>query len=268
MFSFSSLLLRHGYSLLFGYVLAVGIGLPLPADPVFLLMGALVGNGQYSFMASLLIAVMATLIGDTLWYELGRFRGRWVLGFLCKLSLEPDTCVRKTEARFAKRGAGALLFAKFIPGMGLLSVSLAGISGIRYWLFLLADAAGCMLWAGSYLLLGRIFHREVDFLIAALGLLGRRAGFVVVALLTLYVAVKFFERKRFLRKLRVNRITPREVFRLTESGQPVTIVDLRHPAEVERDGFKVAGALVLRPDDIRASSQQIPKDQEIILYCT
>ncbi|MBV8809421.1 MAG: VTT domain-containing protein [Acidobacteriaceae bacterium] len=268
MFSFGSLLLRHGYSLLFVYVLAVGIGLPLPADPLFLLMGALAGNGQYSFSASLLIAVIATLIGDILWYQLGRFRGRWVLGFLCKLSLEPDTCVRKTEARFVKRGAGALVFAKFIPGMGLLSVSLAGISRIRCWLFLVADAVGCTLWAGSYLLLGRIFHRQVDFLIAWLGLFGRRAGFVIVALLALYIAVKFLERKRLLRNLRVNRITPQQAFDLIENGQPVTFVDLRHPAEVERDGFKIAGALVLRPDDLRAGSQQIPKDREIILYCT
>ncbi len=268
MFSFGSLLLRHGYSLLFIYVLAVGIGLPLPADPLLLLMGALVGNHQYSFSASLLIAVIATLIGDILWYELGRFRGRWVLGFLCKLSLEPDTCVRKTEARFAKRGAGALLFAKFIPGMGLLSVSLAGISGIRYWLFLLADTAGCTLWAGSYLLLGRIFHREVDFLITWLGLFGRRAGLVIVMLLALYVAVKFLERKQFLRKLRVNRIAPQQAFDLIESGQPVTIVDLRHPAELERDGFKIHGALILGPDDLRAGSLQIPRDQEVIVYCT
>lgn len=268
MFSFSHLLLRHGYWVLFVYLLAVGIGLPLPADPLFVLMGALVGNRQYSFGASLSIAVIAALIGDILWYELGRFQGRRVLGFLCKLSLEPDTCVRKTEMRFARGGAGALLISKFIPGMGLLSVSLVGISGIRYWLFLLADAAGCALWAGSYLLLGRIFYRQVDAFSGLLGLFSRRAGPVVAGLLALYIAAKYFERKRFLRKLRINRITPDEALDLIESGQPVTVVDLRHPTEVERGGSKIAGALVLRPDDLRLGSHQIPEGHEVILYCT
>jgi membrane protein DedA with SNARE-associated domain len=262
------LLLQHGYLLLFFYVLAVSIGVPIPADPFFLLMGAMAGNQQYSFFACLLISVAAAVLGDMLWYEVGRFRGRWVLAFLCKLSLEPDACVRKTEAAFSKRGAGALLFSKFVPGMGLLTVSLAGVSRIRYSLFLLADVAGCALWAGSYLLLGRIFHRQVDVVIAWLGLFGRRAGLVVTGLLLLYVAAKYLQRKRFIRKLRVDRITPSEVIDLIRSEHPVTIVDLRHPAEVERDGIKIAGALVLRPDDLTEDSRQIPPNREVILYCT
>ncbi len=262
------LLLKHGYLLLFFYVLAVMVGVPIPADPFLLLMGAMVGNQQYSFFASLLIAVAAALIGDMLWYEVGRLRGRWVLGFLCKLSLEPDACVRKTEAAFAKRGAGALLFSKFVPGMGLVAVSLAGVSRIRYSVFLLADIAGCALWAGSYLLIGRIFHRQVDDVIAWLGLFGRRAGLVMAGLLVLYIGTKYFQRRRFIRKLRVNRITPSEANALIRDEQAVTIVDLRHPAEVERDGMKIAGALVLRPDELKANSWQIPPDREVILYCT
>jgi hypothetical protein len=170
--------------------------------------------------------------------------------------------------RFAKHGARTLLFAKFIPGMGLISVSLAGISGIPYGAFVLADAAGCALWAASYLLLGRIFYRQVDELFIFIGLFSRRAGLVIAALLTLYIAVKYFERKRFLRNLRINRITPRQALDLIESGQAVTAVDLRHPAEVERSGFKIAGARLLRPDDLRSGSHEIPQGQEIILYCT
>ena len=268
MFSFRYFLLHHGYLLLFFYVLAVAIGVPIPADPLLLLMGAMVGNHQYAFLSSLFAAVIPALLGDILWYELGRFRGQSILGLLCKLSLEPDTCVRKTQAAFAKRGAGALLFAKFVPGMALVSVSLAGVSRMRYWRFLLADAAGCMLWAGGYLLLGRIFYRQVDSLTLWLGLFGRRAGLVTLALIALYVAVKYLQRWRFIRKLRINRITPQQVRELLESGDAITIVDLRHPAELERDGMKVAGALVIRPDELRSRSHEIPDDQQIILYCT
>lgn len=266
--SFRYLLLYHGYLLLFVYVLAVALGLPIPADPLLLLMGAMVGNHRYLFAASLLAAVLPSLIGDILWYELGRFRGRSILGLLCKLSLEPDTCVRKTEAAFAKRGSGALLFAKFVPGMSLISVSLAGISRMRYWRFLLVDAAGCGLWAGGYLFLGRVFHRQVDALILLLGLFGRRAGLVILALIALYVAAKYLQRRQFIRKLRMDRITPHQARELLESGSPVTVIDLRHPAEVEREGIKIVGALVLRPDELRSRSGEIPRNQEIILYCT
>jgi SNARE associated Golgi protein/rhodanese-like protein len=182
--------------------------------------------------------------------------------------LEPDTCVRKTEGTFAKRGASALLFAKFVPGISLISVSLAGISRMQIWRFLLADAAGCTLWAGAYLLVGRVFYRQVDAVIVFLGLFGRSAGFIVAALVGLYVAVKYVERRRFLRKLRINRITPAVMKHLLERGQAMTIVDLRHPAEVERAGMKIPGALVVRPDDLRSRSDEIPRDQQIILYCT
>lgn len=264
----ATLLLKHGYLLLFWYVLAVAIGVPLPADPLLLLMGAMVGNRQYSFFASLPLAVGAALIGDTLWYELGRSRGRWVLRFLCKLSLEPDACVRKTETAFGKRGVGLLLFSKFVPGMGLLSVSLAGVSKIPYWQFLMVDITGCTLWVGSYLLLGRTFHREVDVLIRWLGLFGRRAGLTVAILITLYIAMKYLQRKRLIRKLRIDRITPGQALELITSKKPVTIVDLRHPAEVERDGMKIAGALIVRPDHLRTDTRQIPPGHEVVLYCT
>lgn len=266
--SFRFLLLRHGYLLVFFYVFAVALGVPLPADPLILVMGAMVGNREYHFIPVLLSAVVAALIGDTVWYELGRFKGRSVLAFLCKLSLEPDTCVRKTESTFAKRGAGALVLAKFVPGMSLVSVALAGVSRLSYWRFLLADAAGCILWAAAYLSIGRIFYRQVDSVISALGLYGRRASLTLLALLALYISMKYLQRWRFMRKLRINRVTPEEAQALLESSEPITIVDLRHPAEIEREGMKIAGARIFRPDELRSRSHEIPEDQQIILYCT
>ncbi len=139
---------------------------------------------------------------------------------------------------------------------------------MRFWLFLLADAAGCALWAGSYLLLGRIFHRQLDVLIIWLGLFGRRAGVTVALLLGLYIAFKYFERKRFVRKLRVNRVTPQQALDLMESETPVTVVDLRNVADVERGGFKIAGALLLRADELKEKLGQLPDAHEIILYCS
>jgi membrane protein DedA with SNARE-associated domain len=266
--SFHTLLLNHGYALLFVYVLVVSLGVPIPVDPLFLLMGAQAGDHRYSFFASLVIAMVPTLLGDILWYHIGKYRGQSVLSLLCRLSLEPDTCVRKTESSFSARGSNALLFAKFVPGMTLVSVTLAGISRMPFGRFLLADAAGCTLWAASYLGLGWLFHKQVDKIIAALGLYGRGAGLIILALLAVYLAYKYFQRWRFLHNLRINRITPEQVRALIAEGCPVTIVDLRHPAEVERIGIKIPSALVLRPEDLRSRSHEIPREHEIILYCT
>ncbi len=268
MFSFRYLLLQHGYALMFAYVLIVSIGLPVPVDPLFLLMGAMVGNHRYSFLASLLAALVPALLGDVAWYFLGRYRGRSILNLLCKLSIEPDTCVRNTEDSFLKRGDSALLISKFVPGMSLVSVTLAGISKMPVGRFLWLDAAGCAIWAGGYLLVGQIFYRQVDLVILWLGLMGRRAGLTLCLLLALYIGYKYFQRWRFLRKLRTDRISPEQLHNLLEVCNSVTIIDLRHPSEVEREGSKIPNAVVVRPEELRSRAHEIPREREIILYCT
>jgi membrane protein DedA with SNARE-associated domain/rhodanese-related sulfurtransferase len=246
----------------------VEAGLPIPADPLLLIMGALIGSHLYGFWPSLVLAATAALIADAVWFELGRTRGRSVLGVLCKFSLEPDTCVRKTESLFARRGANALLFAKFVPGMGIVAMSLSGMIRMRRSRFLLFDAGGALLWAFTYLLAGFIFHRQVDAIIVGIGLLGRRAGLVVAILIAAYLAFKYFQRWRFLREVRINRIAPETLEKMLAEGRTVTVVDLRHPAEVEREGAKILGALLIRPDELRSRSSEIPRDQEVVLYCT
>ena len=191
-----------------------------------------------------------------------------MLGLLCKFSLEPDTCVRKTESLFARRGASALLIAKFVPGMGVVAMSLSGMIRMRRSRFLLFDAGGASLWALTYLLAGFIFHRQVDAIIVGIGLLGRRAGVVVAILIGAHLAVQVFSAAGdFCAKIRINRISPEALGSMLASGKAVTVVDLRHPVEVEREGMKIAGALI-RPDELRSRSAEIPRNQEVILYCT
>jgi len=137
-----SFLLRHGYWVVFAFVLAEQIGLPLPATPVLLAMGALAGLGRLSFLHAFALSVVASLIGDCLWYWLGRKRGYSVLNLLCRIALEPDSCVRRTENVFSRFGAGALLFAKFVPGLSTAAPPLAGLFRMPLWRFLLSDTAG------------------------------------------------------------------------------------------------------------------------------
>lgn len=263
-----SLLLRHGYAFLFIYVFTVQAGIPVPADPLLLIMGALVGDGHYSLWVSALGAIIAALVGDSIWYELGRRRGRSVLSLVCKLSLEPDACVRKTELRFRRRGAWTLLIAKFVPGMSLVSMPLAGVIHMRRLRFLLADATGCAIWVFSYLLVGKLFHRQIDAIVSTLGLYGHRAGVIVAYLIAAYLAFKYFQRWRFRRQLRINRVNPLEALDLMSGGQAITIVDLRNPAEIREIGSKIAGARILRPEDLRSRSHEIPEEHEVILYCS
>ena len=268
MLSFRSLLLLHGYLFLFTYVFGVQAGVPIPADPLLLIMGALTADHYYSLGPALLAACAAALAGDLFWYEIGRRRGRSVLGLLCKFSLEPDYCVQRTEGRFTKQGAWAFLFVKFIPGMSLLSTPLAGALRMPRWRFLLADATGCVLWALSYLLAGRILHKQVDELIVWLGLVGSRAGVIAATLLCMYVAFKFIQRWRVRRESRMNRISPEQAMDLVSRSELVTIVDLRSPGELDQVDLKIAGAMVVRPDDLRSRSHAIPVQHEIILYCS
>ncbi len=266
--SFRSLVLLHGYTFLFCYVLAVQAGTPLPSDPVLLIMGASVGDGHYSFLLALLLTISAALLGDLFWFELGRRRGRSVLKLLCKFALEPDTCVRKTEVGYMKRGAWTLLFTKFVPGTSLISNPIAGAIGMSRSRFLLADAAGSALWATAYLLCGALFHHQIDRVIVLFGLFGRRAGSVLVLLLCIFLAWRYSQRVRFRRQLRIDRMSPQDVHSALSSEPPPVIVDLRSPAEIERTGQKIMSARVLRPAELRAHFEEIPRDREVILYCT
>lgn len=268
MISFRSLLLQHGYALLTGYVFAGAAGSPTPVDPMLLVMGALVGNHEYGFLPAFAGALAAALLGDQVWFQLGRRKGRSVLDLLCRLSMEPDTCVRKTEDTFSRRGPLALLFIKFVPGLSLVSIALAGVTKMPVRKFVLLDAAGTSLWIGSYLTLGYIFHRQVDEVISFLGLFGQRAGLILILLLSLYLAAKYTQRRLFLRWLRVNRISPHDVYDILASGDPLTIIDLRNPAEVERSGIKISGATVISPNELRERASEIPPGRDVILYCT
>jgi membrane protein DedA with SNARE-associated domain len=252
----------------FGYVFLVQAGLPVPADPMLLVMGAMVGDGRYSLVVTILTGMSAALLGDLIWYELGRRRGTSILRLLCRLSIEPDTCVRKTEDSFSKRGARTLLVAKFVPGLSLVSTPMAGVIRMPRWRFLLFDLAGSALWVTSYLVLGILFKKQVQLVIDFIANLGRYAGAVVFTALALYLGFKYFQRWRFLHAFEMGRISPRSLLDMIEGKVPVTVIDLRHPHEVEREGVKLTGALVLRPDELRSRSGEIPRDQEIILYCT
>ena len=260
--------LRHGYALLLVSVLAEQIGLPVPAVPTLLAMGALCGLGHFSFAAALVYSLVAALAADAAWYWLGLRRGHRVLNLLCRIALEPDSCVRRTEDVFARRGASALLFAKFVPGLSTAAPPMAGMIHMRVWRFLLADGAGALFWAGAYLLGGLVFRTELERAADFAMRMGSWLFAVLIGALAGYIAWKYIQRRRFIRRLATARITPQEVLRILESGEPISIIDLRHRMDIAADGFKLPGALQLLPDELEARQAEIPRDRDVVLYCT
>ncbi len=261
-------LLQHGYIVLFAWVLAEQIGLPLPAVPFLFAAGALGGSGRLNLGLAIGVAVLASLLSDVIWYEIGRRRGSRVLQLLCRISLEPDSCVRRTEDVFARHGARSLLVAKFIPGLSTAAPPLAGIFHMRLRRFLLFDGLGAFIWAGAFAGLGYVFSDQLERLAAYAVQMGASLAAVLGGCLALYILWKYVQRHRFLRQLRIARIAPEELKRRLDEGDNVMIVDLRHSLDFEAEPYTIPGALRLPPEELEHRHHEIPRDRDIVLYCT
>lgn len=261
-------LVRHGYAVLFVWVLLEQIGLPLPSVPLLLAAGALAGANRMNIWAVLPLPVLACVCADLLWYEVAKHRGSLVLRWICRISLEPDSCVRRTEDLYSRHGVRWLLVAKFIPGLNAAAAPLAGIFQVGGARFLLFDIAGAIFWAGSFTALGFVFSDQLEDVAAYAVRLGISLITLLVAGLAAYITWKYIQRQRFLRKLRIARITPEELKRLLDSGESIQIVDLRHSIDFEADPRMLPGALHFAPDELEHRSSDIPRDRDVILYCT
>ena len=260
-------LIRHGYALLFALVLAEQLGLPVPAAPVLMAMGALAGLGKFSFAMALAVAAVAAILSDSIWYEIGRRRGRGVLSLLCRISIEPDSCVKQTEDVFVRYGSSTLLFAKFVPGLSTVAPPLAGMTGMRAGMFVLLDTAGALIWAGALLGVGLLFRHQLEPIIEAASRLGLYFVLILVAGLAVYLAFKYYQRWRIMKVLRVSRITASELNDMMAEGAEMVIVDMRNPREIA-ETHKVPGAIQMRGSELELRHREIARDRDVILYCS
>lgn len=262
-------LAQYGYVMLFGFVLAEQVGLPVPAVPALLGVGALAGAGRMSLVTAFAVVLLASLPPDLVWYELGRRRGGRVLGLLCRISLEPDSCVRRTEGLFTRSGRKALLIAKFFPGLSTIAPPLAGMVGVGRGTFLALDSAGALAWSGTWMGLGYLFSDALELVAGWAARLGHYVFLVAGAALVSYVAVKFVQRRRFLRSLRIARITPDELKRRLDAGDgDVVVIDTRSALDVSAAPYAIRGAIWIDADEIDRRHGELPRDREIVLYCT
>jgi membrane protein DedA with SNARE-associated domain/rhodanese-related sulfurtransferase len=262
------LLIRHGYSFLFAWIFTEQIGLPIPSAAVLVAAGALSGTGHMNIGMALLISIAAVGVCDVLWYQLGRRRGVSVLRWICRVSIEPDSCVHQTQVHFERRGPWALLLAKFVPGPNAVAPPLAGLSGMPWKQFALYDGLGSLLWAGGYIGAGYLFSDQLARAAVRFAIFGRGIFATFVAALLLYIGWKYVNRRRFLRKLRIARITPRELHQRIEGGESVLVIDLRHAMEFKSEPETIPGAVHLDPGELDEALETVPRDREIVLFCS
>jgi membrane protein DedA with SNARE-associated domain/rhodanese-related sulfurtransferase len=260
-------IIRHGYLWLFVAALLERLGLPLLVTPVMVAAGAIAGLGQLSLLTIVLVTVIASEIGDLVWYELGRRQGSSVLRLLCKISLEPDSCVRRSEDAFARHTTSSLIYSKFVPGVGRLAGPVAGMSGMERGRFLLFNGLGSLLWAVVFALAGYIPARKLPIDVLIEEAAGWLLALLVVALIA-NVVWKYVQRQKFIKSLRVSRMTVHELKAALDRGERPFVVDLRHKLEFLVNPRTVSTAVRISPDELPLRRAEVPLDREVVLYCT
>lgn len=249
-------------------VVAEQIGVPLPAVPALLGVGALAAQGRVSIPLVLCAIAVVALTTDFGWYELGRRRGASVLAKLCRLSLEPDSCVRRAERVFTRHGARGMLVAKFVPGLTTVMPPLAGIFAVGRVRFALYDLGGVVFWAGTWMALGYAFSDAIVLVTERAAELGRMLGVVVAAALGGYILVKYVRRRLFLRNLRMARISPGTLKRRLDAGEDVTVIDLRTPLDLVATPYAIPGSRWMTADAIDEHEAELLRARELVLYCS
>jgi membrane protein DedA with SNARE-associated domain/rhodanese-related sulfurtransferase len=237
-------------------------GLPVPSYPAIIVTAALASSQGQSLLPILLVAVAGAVLADLLWFAGGRRYGASLLRLVCKVSLSPESCIGQTRRVYGRWGTPSLIVAKYVPGFAAVATTLAGETGTSLRRFLVFDTLGAALWAGGAVALGAIFRDAVDAVLARLADLGHLALVVLLAIVGLFVAGKWWRRRQFLMQIRMARIAPDELRELLESDPRPTVLDVR-----TLDRRNATGWI---PDSIHAPDVVglgLPLEAEIVTYC-
>ncbi len=261
---------RHGYILVFFVVLAESLGMPVPAALALVAGGAAAAAGVLHLTTLLLLAVAAMLVGDSMLFVMGRYMGWGLLGFLCKLSVNPETCILRSAESFYKRGKATLLFAKFIPGINTMAPPLAGSMKMRPDIFLRLDLAGASLYALVYIAVGFLFRDFLASLAHGFQTAGRAVETVTLLALIGYAGYRVW----LYRKHVVYRVVPRIqveelALRLTsEDKDKILLMDVRSHGYYDAGAARIRGSIRVEPNHLAEEMKTLPKDKDIYVYCT
>ncbi len=264
---------HYAYLIIFLWVLVEQMGIPIPSIPVLLTAGTLSATHRVHHIYIVLAVLAACLVADTIWFSLGRRYGNSVLKLLCRLSFEASTCVSKTEGYFTRRGPVTLLFAKFVPGLSTVAAPIAGQTGMSYGRFLVWDLAGSLIWGETFILAGRFFGDLAKKSGPFFQWLGHFAFVIFILMVLGFLAHRIWKQRKFLQQVRELRLEPSELKAMLDTAEetgntPPFIVDLRHPLDYLPDPRVLPGALRIGPNELKLHSEIIPRDRDVILYCT
>jgi membrane protein DedA with SNARE-associated domain/rhodanese-related sulfurtransferase len=265
---FVALFADFGLLVVFGNVLFDQAGLPIPAIPTLILAGALAATDLWSATELFVAGVGACLVANSGWFLAGRRYGSRVLKLLCRVSISPDSCVSETQLQFERWGASALIVAKFVPGLSVIAPPLAGATAMKWLRFLLYSAFGSAIWIGAGLGLGIVLRPQIEELLPKLQRVGSEAFALLVACLVAYIVYKWYQRRQFYATLRMARINVAELYQLIEAGAAPIIVDVRTAIAHTVDPRTIPGALRIPVANINEHLAQLPRDRDIVLYCS
>jgi membrane protein DedA with SNARE-associated domain len=264
----SELLAQHGLLLVFANVLMTQAGMPVPAVPILIVAGAFVAQGQLALVPLIAVTVVASLLGDAPWYVAGRRYGYRILRTLCRVAIEPDTCVKQTEGIFERWGAPSLMVAKYIPGFATVAPPLAGTMKLAVPSFVFYSAVAALLWAGLPIAIGALLHAEVERALAWLEGMGTGALAVIAGVLALYVTVKLVERYLLIRFLRMVRIGIEELHQMMMEGKAPVILDARSPSARKYDPRRLPGAIAVDMVAPERYLHHVLPDRDVVVYCS
>jgi membrane protein DedA with SNARE-associated domain len=264
------LMARHGYALTFGLLLAEAMGLPFPAAIALVAAGAAVAAhalwGPYVVAA----AISALLLGDLAQFWLGRYMGWALLGFLCRVSINPETCILRSAESFYKRGKMTLLISKFIPGVNTMAAPLAGSMKMRFWQFLRLDFVGASFYSLTYLLVGFLSRDFLAAILRGFHAAGRALEAVIIGALAVYAVYRVGQYRKFKTYSVVPRVQVEELARrlASEDAARVQIVDVRSHGYYDSGAARIKNSIRIEPNNLEEEIKNLPKDKDIYLYCT
>jgi membrane protein DedA with SNARE-associated domain/rhodanese-related sulfurtransferase len=258
---------QHGYTILFAAVFLEAIGIPVPAALALLIAGAAAGRGVLVPWLAAVSALSAALLGDTLLFFMGRYTGWWLLGILCRISLNPESCMLRSADSFYRHGRALLLFAKFVPGINAMAPPLAGSMNMRAYQFLGLDSIGASLYVGAYLSVGFLFSGAIESIIRGYQAFGRVLSWILIAIVVGYLGmlVRSWRKARGLRS--VPFVTPAEAARAASSSG-AAIYDVRSHGYYDRKATRVKGSLRFDPNALHQPENDIAPGKPVYLYCT
>lgn len=261
-------LAQHGYIIIFAWVFLDQAALPLPSIPLLIAAGALVATGELSLVGVVATATFAAMLADVLWYQLGKRGGAKAISYVCKLSIEPDSCVTTTRNAFGRFGPTTIVIAKYLPGVQTLAPASAGFVGAPLLGFLFLDLIGTLLFVLPFVLGGYLFQPQLLAAIQGVSDIGSGVGVMLIGFITLYTIYKAFQWVLFFRGHRLRRLSPEELHARREQGQALTVIDLRQRLDYELQPLVIPGALRIPITEIPRRRSEVPEDLDVALVCT